>query len=74
MITGAEPEQRSAAGRFSFMTMTISQGRAPGLYDEQLQRQQQEKALFRGPGADKAARLLGRRRPRPEPGAEGGER
>lgn len=44
------PEQAQAAGRFADMTgnLPADQGRAPQLYDEQLQRQQQEKLLLRG--------------------------
>jgi hypothetical protein len=43
-------ERPAAAGRFAFMTgnLPADQGRAPHLYDEQLQRQQQEKMLLRG--------------------------
>ena len=46
------------------MTSTIEspQGRAPGLYDEQLQRQQQERALFRDFAATTGGGLLGRAR------------
>ena len=46
------------------MTSTIEgpQGRAPGLYDEQLQRQQQEKALFRDFAPNSGGGLLGRAR------------
>src|SRR5689334_15784907 len=46
------PEQRRQAGRFAAMTImklgrnSGNQGRGPGLYDEQLQRQQQEQKLF----------------------------
>ena len=58
------------------MTSTIEgpQGRAPGLYDEQLQRQQQEKALFRD-FANSGGGLLGRarRHVEPEAGTEGGK-
>ena len=41
---------RPTAARFADMTGNIpaDQGRAPQLYDEQLQRQQQEKLLLRG--------------------------
>ena len=59
------------------MTSTIEgpQGRAPGLYDEQLQRQQQEKALFRDFAPNSGGGLLGRarRHAEPEAGAEGGK-
>ena len=53
------------------MTSSIEapQGRAPGLYDEQLQRQQQEKALFRGFAATSGGGLLGRARRHAEPPA-----
>jgi hypothetical protein len=42
-------------------TTASDQGRAPGLYDEQLQRKQQEKALVRGglPGLSSALFKLG---------------
>ncbi len=42
-------ERRRAAARFAVMTgnLPADQGRAPQLYDEQLQRQQQEKMLLR---------------------------
>jgi hypothetical protein len=52
----------------------VFQGRAPGLYDEQLQRQHQEKALFRGPSGPREGSLLGRRNPPAEPAAEEGEK
>jgi hypothetical protein len=43
------------------MTITTDprQGRAPGLYDEQLQRQQQEKSLFGRYGGEARRGLLG---------------
>jgi hypothetical protein len=43
-------ERGAEAGRFADMTgnLPADQGRAPQLYDEQLQRQQQEKMLLRG--------------------------
>jgi hypothetical protein len=46
-------------------TTTIFQGRAPTLYDEQLQREQQEKALFAhfGPGSGGGRLGLGRGAP-----------
>lgn len=50
----------SAAGvRFAVMTgnLPADQGRAPHLYDEQLQRQQQEKMLLR-PGREQRPDLL----------------
>jgi hypothetical protein len=55
------------------MTMTISsaQGRAPCLYDEQLQRQQQEKRLFAGFGSAQG-RLGLRREPKPAAPEVGG--
>lgn len=37
----------------------MGQGRAPGLYDEQLQREQQEKLLLRGARAKRAPAILG---------------
>jgi hypothetical protein len=48
--TDPQPERRAAAIRSDSMTenrMAPDQGRARGLYDEQLQRKQQEKALVR---------------------------
>ena len=56
-------------------TVQAPQGRAPGLYDEQLQRQQQDRALFRNFGASSGRGLLGRaRNPAEPPGrSEGGE-
>ena len=43
-------ERPPSPGRFADMTgnLPADQGRAPQLYDEQLQRQQQEKLLLRG--------------------------
>jgi hypothetical protein len=55
-------------------TSTLGQGRAPGLYDEQLQRQQHEKALFRGTARPQEEGLLARRLDRRDPRPEGGER
>jgi hypothetical protein len=43
-------------------TILIFQGRAPTLYDEQLQRLQQEKALFADFGPGKGGGLLSRSR------------
>ena len=47
-------------GRFALMTgnLPAAQGRAPHLYDEQLQRQQQEKMLMRLSGGDERPDLL----------------
>ena len=43
--------------------MPLDQGRARGLYDEQLQRKQQEKALGKGGLPDIAPALFGRTAP-----------
>jgi hypothetical protein len=46
------------------MTIPAAQGRAPSLYDEQLQRQQQERKLFAG-FTSGSNRLSHRREPMP---------
>jgi hypothetical protein len=48
-LSGGRWERRGGPGRFPPMTgnLPADQGRAPHLYDEQLQRQQQEKMLLR---------------------------
>ena len=44
--------------------MARDQGRAPGLYDEQLQRKQQEKALFRLADRNERGALFQRTEPK----------
>ena len=47
------------------MTTIPAQGRGPSLYDEQLQRQHQEKRLFADFGAGKGGGRLGQRQKAP---------
>ena len=69
------PEQPGRTRRFPTMTTCTHnrQGRGPGLYDEQLQRIQQEKKLFSGVTCPDST-LLGRRRQTPSTEKNGGER